>query len=128
MDILASKERSKRMSLIRSKWTKQEIKVHHALKGRKVQHKMHPLLQGNPDILIGKNKVVFLHGCFWHKCPDCYREPMSRKEYWVPKIEKNVLRDLRNRKFLERKGYRVIVIWEHELRKNFESFMEKLIK
>ncbi|MBI1972510.1 very short patch repair endonuclease, partial [Candidatus Woesearchaeota archaeon] len=79
MDFLTKKERSKRMSLIRSRWTKQETKVHNMLKGNKIKHKMHPKLPGNPDVLINNKRAVFLQGCFWHKCPIHYKKPSSNK-------------------------------------------------
>ncbi len=85
------------MSNIKSKWTDQEKKIHSYLKANKIKHKMHPKLSGSPDILLkDANTVVFLHGCFWHKCPKCYKEPKSNKKYWLPKIEKNVKRDRKN--------------------------------
>ena len=55
-------------------------KLHNYLKGHKVSHEMHPKIIGNPDVLIkNKNLAIFLHGCFWHKCPKRYKEPKSRK-------------------------------------------------
>jgi len=90
-DNLTIEQRSKCMSRIRSKWTAQEKKIHNHMKGLKIQHLMHPNLPGKPDLLLKKtNTVIFLHGCFWHKCNLHYKEPKSRKEYWVPKIQKNV--------------------------------------
>ena len=105
-DILSHEQRSKRMSQIRSKWTKQERLIHNYLKGLKIKHKMHPILTGNPDILLTNSKtVVFIHGCFWHKCPKCYREPKSNREYWLPKLAKNVTRDRKNARKLRKEGF-----------------------
>ncbi len=126
-DNLTPDQRSKCMSRIRSKWTLQERKIHNFLKGHKVRHKMHPPLPGKPDILLTEtNTVVFLHGCFWHKCPKCYKEPKSKKEYWIPKIEKNVKRDRKNARILRSKGYKVIKIWEHDIKKKFERTLKKI--
>lgn len=128
-DNLTSEQRSRCMSKIKSKWTSQELKLHNLLKGKKIKHKMHPCMDGSPDILLLKtNTAVFLHGCFWHKCPACYKEPKSRRDYWIPKIEKNVLRDVKNKKILKENGYLVIIIWEHELRKSFKKIFEGLVK
>ena len=103
------------MSRIRSKWTEQEKIMHNLLKGRKIKHKMHPKIEGSPDIILTNLKVaVFLHGCFWHRCPECYREPKSNREYWVPKIKRTVERDKENRKKLENDGWKVVRLWEHE--------------
>jgi len=59
-----------------------------------------------PDILLtGSNTAVFLHGCFWHKCPVCYRAPKSNEEYWLPKIEANVKRDKKNSAALRKSAH-----------------------
>ncbi len=129
VDNLSKKQRSYCMSRIRSKWTSQEKKIHNYLKGHKIKHKMHPKIIANPDILLlNSNTAVFLHGCFWHKCPKCYREPKTNKEYWLPKIEKNVKRDRRNMKELKTEGYNVVRLWEHELKKEFNKKIDKLLK
>ncbi len=78
---------------------------------------MHPKLIGHPDILIkGTKTVIFIHGCFWHKCPKCYKEPKSKKKYWLPKIEGNVRRDKRNKRLLLKTGYFVVRLWEHQIK------------
>jgi DNA mismatch endonuclease (patch repair protein) len=116
-DNLTQKQRSYCMSRIKSKWTSPELKIHNYLKGKKIKHKMHPDLPGRPDILLtNTNTVVFLHGCFWHKCPKCYKEPKSRKEYWIPKIEKNVKNYEKNAKILKINGYKVVKIWGHDVK------------
>lgn len=116
------------MSRVRSKWTKPEKLIHNHLKGRKIKHKMHPKMMGNPDILIPDLKrVIFIHGCFWHKCPKCYKPPETRKEYWIEKVEKNAARDKKNEKLLLKEGWKVVKIWEHEIRENFQNAFNKLI-
>lgn len=126
-DVLTPEQRSYCMSRIRSKWTKQEVRVHNWLKGNKIRHKTHPKIDGSPDIILKYSKVaIFIHGCFWHKCPRCYVEPKSRKEFWLPKIEKNVRKDIENKKILEKNGWKVMVLWEHEVKKNFYKCMEKI--
>ena len=128
MDKLTKKQRSYCMSKIRSKWTKQEIKVHNWLKGNKIKHKMHPKIEGNPDIIFEDRKtVVFIHGCFWHKCPKCFKKPKSNIEYWDQKIGKNVKRDKKNERTLRKNGWRIIKLWEHEIKKNFKNVMGRLI-
>ena len=117
------------MSRIRSKWTAQEKKIHNYLKGRKIKHKMHPSIHGNPDLLLTKtNTVVFLHGCFWHKCPKCYKEPKSKKEYWLPKLEKNVKRDARNKKILKQSGFKILTLWEHQIKADLVKVVNKIVK
>lgn len=126
-DKLTKEQRSYCMSRIRSKWTKQERTIHSYLKGNKIHHKMHPELMGNPDILLNKiNAVIFLQGCFWHKCPKCYKEPKSNKDYWIPKIENNVKRDRTNTRKLRKAGYTVIKLWEHEVNSNIQKCLNKI--
>ena len=128
VDNLTKEQRSKCMSRIRSKWTVQEVKIHNYLKGNKIKHKMHPRLIGKPDILLtNTNVVVFLHGCFWHKCPKCYKEPKSRKDYWLPKIDNNVKRDKKYARILKLEGYKVLKLWEHEVKKDFNKALKKII-
>ena len=114
-------ERSINMSHIRSKNTKPEELVRkylfaHGFRYRKNVSK----LPGKPDIVLPKyHTVIFVNGCFWHK-HDCPRFvwPSSNKEYWVPKITANVERDKRNYSALNSRGWRVIIIWECELKKD----------
>lgn len=95
MDRFDKSVRSRIMSKIRSKWTKPEKFVHNWLKGHKVRHRMHSgSIYGNPDIfLTDYNTVVFVDGCFWHKCPLHFRMPKSNVEFWRKKIQRNVERD-----------------------------------
>jgi DNA mismatch endonuclease (patch repair protein) len=74
-------------------------------------------LVGKPDFLVPSLKlIIFVDGCFFHKCPEHYVEPVQNADYWIPKIEKNVRRDRSNRRELRRSGYRIIRIWEHDLK------------
>ena len=108
--------RSEIMSRIRSKWTRPEMMAHNILKGNRIRHEMHPNLPGNPDILIKDNSIViFIDGCFWHGCPTHYREPKTNKQYWIPKIERNIVRDRTQRFRAWRAGYRTRRIRECRL-------------
>ena len=105
------------MSRIKSKWTKPELKVRNYLKSIKIKHIMHPKIEGHPDIIIPEKKIaVFIHGCFWHKCKKCYKQPKTNVKYWVTKIKCNVARDKKNISNLKKKGWDVIVLWEHDLK------------
>lgn len=80
-------------------------------------------LPGCPDIVLPKyNTVIFVNGCFWHK-HDCPRFvwPASNKDYWEPKILRNVERDKKNTELLIANGWKVIVVWECELKKAFKE-------
>ena len=117
-DVLSPEQRSYNMSQIKSKWTKQEKIVHNYLKGMKVRHQMHPNIYGKPDILIKEtHTVVFLDGCFWHKCPKCFVEPSSNRDFWLKKIENNVKRDKNINRKLMKTDFKVVRIWEHDIKK-----------
>lgn len=113
---MTSAQRYKTMASIRSKWTNPEKVVHNYLKGKKVRHKMHPKIMGNPDVYIGKRNVLFIDGCFWHGCPRCFRLPLRNKSYWLAKISRNINRDRRVTRTLRLNGYRVVRIKEHDLK------------
>ena len=72
-------------------------------------------LRVKPDIVFTRAKVaVFVDGCFWHACPDHFHAPKSNLAYWEPKIASNVARDKRVTSGLEKSGWLVIRVWEHE--------------
>lgn len=74
-------------------------------------------LAGKPDLVFGKERVaVFLDGCFWHACPRCYVAPKSNRRYWREKIAGNAARDRRVTAQLRRGGWRVVRIWQHQIR------------
>ena len=113
-------ERSENMSRIRSTNTKPEEIVRkylfsHGFRYRK-NDKRYP---GKPDIVLPKYRtIIFINGCFWHM-HGCSRSrlPRSNQEYWKPKIERNIQRDAENQQKLEADGWKVIVVWECELKK-----------
>lgn len=116
-----SKEvRSMNMSHIRSTGSKPEEIVRKYLFAKGLRYRKNVKgLPGKPDIVLPKYKtVVFVNGCFWHH-HDCGRFvwPSSNEEYWHKKIDRNVERDTENYEALEKMGWRVIVIWECELKR-----------
>lgn len=128
-DNMSRKDRSRTMSRIRSRWTMQEKLVHEALEIYGVEHIMHPKIPGGPDVVIPSQKIaLFLNGCFWHKCPLCYMPPKTHDDYWLPKLEKNVQRDIANKRTLEDADWRVVVIWEHEVKKLKPEALGALLK
>ena len=126
-----SKEvRSKNMSHIRSTNSKPEEIVRKYLFSKGFRYRKNVrTLPGCPDIVLPKyHTVIFVNDCFWHK-HDCGRFvwPSSNTEYWIPKINRNVERDKQNHKKLIDMGWKVLIIWECELKKNVrEKCLTKL--
>lgn len=112
--------RSMNMSHIRSTNSKPEEVVRKYLFSQGFRYRKNDKrLPGKPDIVLPKYKtVIFVNGCFWHK-HDCTRFvwPASNQEYWIPKILRNAERDKENYQILENSGWRVLVVWECELKK-----------
>lgn len=129
-DVVDKKKRSEIMALIRSKNTKIEKTVFAWLKRNKYQFIKHDKnLAGKPDIVLPNYKtVIFIHGCFWHHHKNCpkARFPKTKKKYWIPKIEKNVTRDLRNAARLRRMGWHVLTVWECQVEKDVEKVMRRV--
>jgi DNA mismatch endonuclease, patch repair protein len=108
------------MQLVRSKDTTPEKQVRSLLHKCGFRFALHKKeLPGSPDIVLPKYKtVVFVHGCFWHRHRGCKRAstPTSRQEYWLPKFQRTIVRDKSIQKQLRKTGWRVIIIWECELK------------
>src|SRR5262245_7833737 len=122
MDTLTQQERSERMSRIKGRNTSPETAVRRLLSELGYRYSLNVGgLPGRPDVVLSRRrKVVFVHGCFWHRhghsrCRMA-RLPKSRLEFWLPKLEGNKERDRRNLATLRRKGWKAIVIWECQLR------------
>ena len=125
-----SKEiRSMNMSHIRSTNSKPEEIVRKYLFSKGLRYRKNVrTLPGKPDIVLPKYKtIVFVNGCFWHR-HDCGRfvMPSSNTEYWEKKINGNIERDKTNIALLEEQGWRVIVIWECQLKNKVRE--DNLIK
>lgn len=115
-DVHTKKQRSYNMSRVKSSETKIELKLKPFMK--KIGFTYQPKnIYGKPDFARRKEKVtIFVDGCFWHKCPKHYKEPKSNKKFWKEKINKNVERDKKITKKLRRDGWKVIRVWDHDLK------------
>lgn len=105
----------------RSANTRPEVAMRYALTRRGIGHfVLHPSLPGKPDIVFTDEKVaVFVHGCYWHRCPYCSPHfPNRNQDYWTAKFARNRARDKRNAAELKRMGWRVVVVWECKVRKD----------
>ena len=118
MDILTPEQRSERMSRVRGRDTKPEMLVRRLTHGMGYRYRLHRRgLPGSPDLVFpSRMKVIFVHGCFWHRHldPECKlaRLPKSKLDFWGPKLETNRERDERNLVLLAELGWDVLVIWE----------------
>jgi DNA mismatch endonuclease (patch repair protein) len=130
-DSLAPRERSERKKRIRSKDTGPEMAVRRLIHGMGYRYRLHRRdLAGRPDLTFGKlRKVIFVHGCFWHRHADSNcklaRLPKSRLEFWLPKLERDKARDQEDQAKLAADGWSIIVLWECEL-KNIASISSKI--
>lgn len=110
--------RSALMSRVRGKNTKPELVVRREVHALGYRFRLHRSdLPGTPDLVFPRlHKVVFVHGCFWHRHEGCSRTttPTTRATYWQKKFEQNVQRDRRNVTMLESLGWKVLVVWECE--------------
>ena len=132
-DVHSSETRSYNMSRIRSKNTKPEMLVRKFIFSKGFRYRLHDnKLPGKPDIILPKYKtVIFINGCFWHQHLNCKFavSPKSNTEYWSEKINRNLVRDEFNVKHLKSIGWKIIIIWECDLKTmKFEETMLNLIQ
>lgn len=118
MDKLTPERRSANMRAIKSKGMRPELIVRQLVRLLGYGYRLHRKdLPGKPDLaFIGKRKVIFVHGCFWHQHSECRegRPPKSRQDYWGPKLSRNAARDKENEAKLTEAGWNVLTIWECE--------------
>lgn len=105
----------------KGKDTKPELAVRRLIHAMGYRFRLHRRdLPGSPDIVLpGRRKVVQVHGCFWHQHDGCRRAtlPLSRRDYWLPKLARNKERDVRAEQALVDLGWKTTTVWECELAK-----------
>jgi len=128
-DKLSRERRSANMRAIQGKDTAPEMFVRRMVHGMGYRYRLHGLdLPGSPDLVFrSRRKVIFVHGCFWHQHKGCSRanEPKSNIDFWRAKLDRNAARDAEQLKFLRKIGWRVLVVWQCEL-KNERRLAAKL--
>ena len=132
-DRMTKEQRSKNMSHIKSKDTSIELKVRKYLFSLGYRYRVnYKELPGKPDIVFTKKKIaIFIHGCYWHghNCNSRYAHvSKSNTDYWNTKIQRNQERDKRNIEQLGKDGWKVIVLWECEIKENFGIIQGNLIR
>jgi DNA mismatch endonuclease (patch repair protein) len=120
VDSLSPEERSERMGRVRNKDTKPELTVRRLVHSLGYRYRLHVKhLPGRPDLVFaGRKKIIFVHGCFWHRhngCPNGSRIPKSKLDFWLPKLESNRARDRAKQTKLLELGWEILTIWECEL-------------
>ena len=131
MDTLSTSERSTRMGLIKSRDTAPELALRRLVSMLGYRYRLHEkTLPGHPDLVFpSRRKVIFVHGCFWHRHNRCQlaRLPKSRPEFWLPKLQGNKARDRATRSALTRQGWSSLVIWECELHDPVRVMIKTLV-
>ena len=122
-------DRSANMRAIRSKGMRPELLVRSLVHGLGYRFRLHGKgLPGKPDLVFAsRRKVVFVHGCFWHahSCRAAHI-PKSNRNYWIPKLERNASRDVKNVESLAESGWQALIIWECETKN--EAALAKRLK
>lgn len=119
MDTFSRKKRSDIMRRVRSSGTRPEMTVRSIVKKMGIRYRTCPAnLPGKPDLVVYRNrKAILVHGCFWHAhhC-EAGKTPKSNRGYWKRKQARNALRDLKNARALRSRGWKLMVLWECEIR------------
>lgn len=131
-DVHTPEVRSFNMSMIKGRDTKPEIIVRKFLHSQGFRFRLYKKdLPGKPDIVLSKYKtVIFVNGCFWHGHKNCkhFVIPKTRTEWWLNKIERNKKVDKRNNLKLRKLGWKIIIIWECQLKpQKIERSLNKLL-
>lgn len=120
------------MRRIRSKDTIPEITVRRLAHAMGYRFRLHwSTLPGKPDLVFPRlRKIVEVRGCFWHQHTGCIDAhiPESRVDYWRPKLQKNVRRDRTNIRTLRKLGWRVLIVWECEVRRSNSQRLDRKLK
>lgn len=131
MDVHSPEKRSFNMSKIKGKNTKPEVTLRKLIWSSGYRYRIHyKRLPGKPDIVFpGRKKVIFVHGCFWHRHSCKYfKWPSTNKVFWQKKITKNVERDFSNCKKLAADGWQYFIVWECELKtKDYDKLLNRII-
>jgi DNA mismatch endonuclease, patch repair protein len=129
-DVFTPAKRSEVMSHIRAKNNKEtELLFASLLRKHGISGwRRHLPITGRPDFTFKRSRVtVFIDGCFWHCCPKCGNLPVNNRQFWRKKLEANKRRDRTVNRELNGKGWKVLRVWEHQLKKP-GPVIEKLIR
>lgn len=116
------------MSRIRGSNTTPEILLRKRLWAAGLRYRLKSRVAGRPDLVFTSAKVaVFVDGCFWHGCPEHYSSPKTNAKFWRDKINRNKARDQEVNSQLNSEGWRVLRVWEHELRNDADQCVDMIM-
>jgi DNA mismatch endonuclease (patch repair protein) len=125
VDRITKEQRSRIMSAIRSKNTKPEVALRKALWAEGLRFRIQ-YGKEKIDIAFPSRKLaIFVDGCFWHGCPYHSRLPKTRKDYWYPKLKRNIERDKAKEERLKLENWKIMRFWEHQL-KDLHAIVDKI--
>ncbi len=125
---LTPEQRSRNMSRIRAADTGVEVALRRELHKRGLRFRKTTNLPGRPDIVFPRARLaVFVDGCFWHRCPEHYQQPVRNAEYWRSKAASNCERDLAVATELRNLGWGVVRIWEHEIEDDLTCVADRIV-
>jgi DNA mismatch endonuclease, patch repair protein len=131
MDKFTNQKRSHIMARIKGRGTSPEKSVRSCLRRLRIRFRGNVAnLPGTPDFVIqGQKKAIFVHGCFWHGHKGCRRSvrPETNRPFWDKKIDGNIVRDRRNLRDLKKDGWKVLVIWQCQIREE-SKIMKRLLR
>lgn len=126
-DRLTPEQRRRCMQANRGVNTSPEVRLRKALHALGFRYVLRAKLRGRPDLVFPSRRVaLFVDGCFWHRCPTHSVLPETRQEWWRQKLEANVLRDRRTDALLVADGWKVIRVWEHDIRRNMSATVRRV--
>ena len=132
VDVLTKERRSWNMSRIRGKDTGPEKSLRSLLHGAGLRFRLHKKdLPGRPDLVLARYRTaIFVHGCYWHRHPGCRfaTTPSSNRQFWLDKFAGTVTRDKRNREDLDNLGWKVLTVWECDLKADPAGVLESTLR
>lgn len=131
MDVLSPEQRRRNMQAVRRERTAPERELESYLRARRFRIERHRKdLPGRPDLVLpARRTAIFVHGCFWHRHPACRfaATPATNREFWLAKFAANRSRDRRKTAELRAEGWKVVIVWECEVRKRlFDRVLERI--
>jgi len=123
---------SRKMRAVRRRNTGPEMALRAELRRAGVRYRIHAgELPGTPDILIPASRIaIFVHGCFWHRHPECRRTttPRTNTQFWTDKFDSNVRRDSRNARALRAAGWSVFIVWECKIEHDLIGVVRRIVR